>query len=294
LRWEFVLGKNPPSRLRLTRKHWGLSLGVPKSHHKKVEKTGEVAPERASNPLEKGQNTLDLPLSPVSSPSGDGHAEGSARPFTPRENEAGEQASYQRLKVIDGKIAIDDLQERTKKTVRDVLRASLNDPRIMEFAGISAGPAIPTGTVCSPEEAKFVLQIQATLLTAYASMKLKIPWADCWARVNWNEAEHNLLDPKLAQVMTKYFPEELKANLDWITFLGMWGGMTIVHWGQVSRFAAEREKLGKTSPPITITGPKEETPAGVGDAKPNGDGSKRTDAQTVDAISTASVSGVQP
>ena len=261
---------------------------VPKSHHKKPEKSMEIGPEMASPPPQKGVKTSDLPFSPISAPSGEAQPEAAAKPFTPRESEAGGEVHRVSIKLVNGKIAFDDLQDRTKKMLGDALKASASDPRMAELVG-ATGPAIPTGTVCTPEDAKFVLQIQVALVTAWASFKLKIGWNDAWTRINWNDAEHSLLDPKLAGVMTKYFPEELKANLDWVTFLGMWGGMTIVHWGQVARFAAEKEKLGKPSPPITITGPKEETPASVGEThKPNGDGN------AVDAISTSSVSGLQP
>lgn len=193
-----------------------------------------------------------------------------ARPFPTRDTTPSGQDRVT-FKVVDNKIDTEGMQARTAEKIREVLKASMGDPAFLQWAGISAG-TVPglEGTVVTPEDAKYILELEASLMTAGLGLRYKLPMADVREIMAWKEAEHEVLDARLARLMTKYLPENAKQNLDWITFGGTFLSMSTIKIALVARLASERKDGAKTSPRVVMN-PTKSDPVIMRPAPPSED-----------------------
>jgi len=255
-----------------------------------AKKSTEEAPKQRETPAQSAAP----PVTPTSTGPQAVPAPTSPRPLPPKEGKDAGESSRISLKVVDGKVDFASLQDRTADKVREVFRESVKDPAILEWAGIGPSPALTIGTVLTPADAGMLLDIIAMLETFGVALKLKITVNESRQFIFWTPAEHSIIDPKVAPVLSKYMPENWKANLDWALALGTFLSMSMIKFSMAAKYAEAKAKGApsvespKTPAPAPSSVP---TPVPASDAAPIVTGKPNGDATNHEEIAAAATSG---
>lgn len=191
-------------------------------------------------------------------------------PFTPK---ASQDAAAERVtfKITNGKIDFESIRASNADRSKEIIKASIADPALLTWAGVSASAsaaAVPGGTIVTPEDAKYILDFEASLLTTVCGLKYKLPISEVKKIMGWSDREHEILDARVAGVMTKYLPEDFKQSMDWILCLGSFGSMTMIKFAMLGNLVAQQKQAPKPAdtPLPPAAAPEEKKPEAKTDA----------------------------
>jgi hypothetical protein len=137
-------------------------------------------------------------------------------------------AGVERLafKIIDGKIDPEGIRKSNETRVREIVRASITDPKFRQWAGLEGVSEAAMPELVSPPLVGNLLDLMSNVECFMLAKKSGLPYEEVQKIIAWTRTEHDGrngndgLDAQGARLANKYIPPEWLARVDLWLFLG--------------------------------------------------------------------------
>jgi hypothetical protein len=138
-----------------------------------------------------------------------------------------------------GKIAWDEMQDRTIARTSDALKKSMSDAEFIKHCGIAPITATAKPQIMTPIAAGELMDVIARVEAGVYAKKTGLEYAEVYEVVAWDKDDHRILDAQASALANKYMPAS------WLQYADL-GVFATTMFALMKQKAALVDRLAKT------------------------------------------------